>query len=211
MQLRNISRIIVIALVVVVGAIALIHQRLTPGAATANPANTPAALVGGTELSNTPIPAMSLRDQSGALITSQSLQGRPTLVTFLDMTCTQECPFQAQVLQQAAVFMGMQKASQVNWIIVSVNPKNTPADAQSFMTKNKVTIPVKVLLGDLGQLGPVWDAYHVYVDRASLSTGDVTHSIDYFLIDKSGHERMVFVDAADPKALAQDLTTLLAQ
>ena len=211
MQLRNISRIIVIALVVVVGAVALIHQRLALGAAdtnTSNTATTTSALVGGTAL-NTPMPAMNLKDQSGTLITRQSLMGRPTLVTFLDMTCTQECPLQAQVLQQTAVFMGMQKANQVNWIVVSINPKNTPADAHNFMQKNKVTIPVTVLLGDLGQLGPVWDEYHVYVDRSTLSTGDVTHSIDFFLIDKSGRERMVFVDAADPKALAQDLTTLL--
>jgi cytochrome oxidase Cu insertion factor (SCO1/SenC/PrrC family) len=43
------------------------------------------------------------------------------------------------------------------------------------------------------------------------ATGDVAHQIDFFLIDKSGRERMVFVDAADPKALSQDLTALLAQ
>jgi len=210
MQLRNISRVIVIALVVVVGAIALIHQRLALGAAATNPTTTTPTLVGGTPLNPAvPMPAMSLKDQAGDVVTTQSLQGRPTVVTFLDMTCTQECPLQAQVLQQAAVFMGMQKANKVNWVVVSVNPKNTPADAQTFMSKYKVTVPVKVLLGNLEQLGPVWDAYHVYVDRKTLSTGDVTHSIDYFLIDKTGQERMVFVDAADPKALAQDLTALL--
>lgn len=205
MQLRNISRIIVIVLVVLVGAVAIIHQRISAATPTAP------TLVGGTALSDIPIPTMRLRDQSGALITSQSLLGHPTVVTFLDMTCTQECPLQAQVLEQTSVFMGARKTNQVNWIVISVNPRNTPADAQAFMTKNKVTIPVKVLLGDLSQLGPVWDAYHVYVDRSTLAGGDVAHSIDYFLIDRSGHERMVFVDAADPKALSQDLTALLAQ
>src|SRR6185437_2606902 len=154
MQLRNISRMIVIALVVLVGGIALIHQRL---AASATP-----ALVGGTAL-NDPIPAMSLKDQNGALVTAQSLQGRPSIVTFLDMTCTTECPTQAQVLNQTAQFMGAQKASQVNWIVVSVNPNNTPADANAFMQKNKVSIPVKVLLGTKAQLHPVWTGYHVYV------------------------------------------------
>lgn len=196
---------IVIVLVVLVGAVAIIHQRITAATPT-----TP-ALTGGTALDNTPIPAMSLRDQSGALITSRSLLGRPTVVTFLDMTCTQECPLQAQILEQTSIFMGAQKANQVNWIVVSVNPRNTPADATAFMTKNKVTIPVKVLLGSLAELGPVWDGYHVYVDRSTLAGGDVTHSIDYFLIDRTGHERMVFVDAADPKALSQDLSALLAQ
>jgi protein SCO1 len=201
MQLRNISRMIVIALVVLVGGIALIHQRF---AASATP-----ALVGGTAL-NDPIPAMSLKDQSGALVTAQSLQGRPSIVTFLDMTCTTECPTQAQVLNQAAQFMGAQQASRVNWIVVSVNPNNTPADANAFLTKNKVSIPVKVLLGTKTQLYPVWTGYHVYVGDPD-ATGDVAHQIDFFLIDKSGRERMVFVDAADPKALSQDLTALLAQ
>ncbi|HEX8731114.1 MAG TPA: SCO family protein [Ktedonobacterales bacterium] len=205
MQLRNISRMIVIVLVVLVGAVAIIHQRIT--------AATPSAptLVGGTALGNTPIPTMSLRDQSGALITSKSLLGRPTVITFLDMTCTQECPLQAQVLEQTSIFMGAQKANQVNWIVVSVNPRNTPADADAFLAKNKVTVPVKVLLGSLSELGPVWDAYHIYVDRSTLGSGDITHSIDYFLIDRTGHERMVFVDAADPKYLSQDLSALLAQ
>ncbi len=173
MQLRNISRMIVIALVVVVGAVALIHQRLAADASM--PSATPtSALVGGTPLSNTPIPAMSLRDQSGAVITNKSLLGRPAIVTFLDMTCTQECPIQAQVLNRRRIFMGTQKATQVNWIVVSVNPTNTPADANSFMSKNKVTIPVKVLLGtQCATQAQSWNGYHVYV--TAYSHWDVTH------------------------------------
>jgi protein SCO1 len=199
MQLRNISRMIVIALVVLVGGIALIHQRL---AASATP-----ALVGGTSL-NDAVPAMSLKDQNGALVTAQSLQGRPTVLTFMDMTCTQECPIQAQLLNQTAQFMGAQKASQVNWVVVSVNPTNTPADANDFMQKNKVSIPVKVLLGSQAQLSPVWSAYHIWVKATPT---DVNHTVALFLIDKSGRQRMVFIDGFDPKALSEDLTALLAQ
>lgn len=207
MQLRNISRMIVIALVVVVGAIALIHQRFAADASIPTATST-VTLTGGTPLGNTPIPAMSLKDQSGALITNQSLLGRPAVVTFMDMTCTQECPIQAQLLNQTAIFMGAQKAAQVNWVVVSVNPKNTPADANSFMSKNKVTIPVKVLLGSQAQLQPVWKGYHIYVQPTPT---DVNHTVALFLIDKSGHERMVFIDGFDPKALSQDLTALLGQ
>jgi protein SCO1/2 len=198
---------IVIALVVVVGAVALIHQRLATAASTPSATPTP-ALVGGTTLSNTPIPAMSLRDQSGAVISNKSLLGRPAIVTFMDMTCTQECPIQAQLLNQTAIFMGAQKAAQVNWVVVSVNPTNTPADANAFMSRNKVTIPVKVLMGSEAQLQPVWNAYHIYVQPTPT---DVNHTVALFLIDKSGHERMIFVDGFDPKALSQDLTALLAQ
>ena len=203
MQLRNISRMIVIALVVLVGAVALIHQRLAFGEGTAS-----VNLVGGTLLNNTPpMPAMSLKDQNGQTVTAQSLRGKPTVVTFLDMTCTQECPLQAQMLNQTATFMGAQHASQVNWVVVSVNPANTPADAKSFMQENKVSIPVKVLLGSQAQLKPVWDAYHIWVQPTPT---DVNHTIALFLIDKSGQQRMVFVDGFDPKTLSQDLSALLA-
>jgi protein SCO1/2 len=196
---------IVIALVVIVGGIAIIHQRLAFGAGTTSATN---ALVGGTPL-NQPIPAMSLKDQFGQMVTPQSLRGKPTVVTFLDMTCTQECPLQAQAMNQVATFLGPQKASQVNWVVVSVNPTNTPADANSFLQKNKVIIPIKVLLGTKAQLKPIWDAYHVYVGDPD-PTGDIPHAINYFLIDQSGQQRMVFVDAVDPKALSDDLSALLA-
>jgi protein SCO1/2 len=196
---------IVIALVVIVGGIAIIHQRLAFGAGTTSATT---ALVGGTPL-NQPIPAMSLKDQFGQMVTPQSLRGKPTVVTFLDMTCTQECPLQAQAMNQVATFLGPQKASQVNWVVVSVNPTNTPADANSFLQKNKVIIPIKVLLGTKAQLKPIWDAYHVYVGDPD-PTGDIPHAINYFLIDQSGQQRMVFVDAVDPKALSDDLSALLA-
>lgn len=204
MRLRNISRMIVIALVVVVGAVALIHQRVSVGASA--PKTSP-ALVGGTALGNEPIPSMSLQDQNGAVVTAQSLRGRPAIVTFMDMTCTQECPIQAQLLNQTAAFMGSQRASEVNWVVVSVNPNNTPADAAAFLQKNKVTIPLKVLLGAQAQLKPVWDAYHIDVEPTPT---DVNHTVALFLIDKSGKQRMVFIDGFDPKALSQDLTELLA-
>jgi len=202
MQLRNISRWIVITLVVVVGAVALIHQRLTADATPAAP-----ALVGGTALNN-PVPAMSLKDQNGQLVTAASLAGHPTVLTFMDMTCTQECPIEAQLLNQTALFMGAQHAAQVNWVVVSVNPNNTPADASAFMQKNKVSIPIKVLLGTQAQLQPVWKDYGIYVQPTPT---DVNHTVALFLIDKTGRQRMVFVDGFDPKALSQDLTALLGQ
>ncbi len=204
MQLRNISRMIVIALVVLVGAIALLHQRFASGAGSSS---AKPALVGGTAL-NDPVPPMSLTDQDGALVTTQSLRGHPAIVTFMDMTCTQECPIQAQLLNQTALFMGAQQASQVDWVVVSVNPSNTPAEANAFMQKNKVSLPIKVLLGTQAQLKPVWDAYHIYVQP---TPDDVNHTVALFLIDKSGRQRMVFIDGFDPKALSQDLTALLAQ
>lgn len=205
MQLRNISRIIVIALVALVGAVALIHQQLAHEAG-GSPASTSAALTGGTALHDT-TPGFTLKDQSGATVSTQSLRGHPVIITFMDMTCTQECPIIAQELQLTANFVGQQKAAQVEWVVITVNPNNTPADATAFLKKQNVTVPVKVLLGTQAELSPVWKAFGIYVQP---SPTDVTHTAATFLIDQSGTERMIFLDSVDSKALAGDLSTLLA-
>ena len=205
MQLRNISRIIVIALVAVVGAVALIHQQVAREAG-GSPASSTATLTGGTAL-HSAMPAFTLHDQTGAVVTPQSLRGHPVIVTFMDMTCTQECPIIAQELQLTATFMGQQKASQVEWVIITVNPNNTAAQVPEFMKKNNVTLPVKVLLGTQAELSPVWKKFGIYVQP---SPTDVVHSEATFLIDQSGAERMVFLDTFDSKAVAADLSTVLA-
>lgn len=213
MKLRTISRMIVIALVVLVGAVALIHQRLAFGAPSggsapaSGSATAPAGLVGGDPLSAV-APGMSLRDQNGNVVTTASLQGRPAIVTFMDMTCTQACPIYAQLLNQTAQFMGTANAQKVSWIVVSVNPNNTPADTAAFMRKNNVTIPVKVLLGSKTELAPVWQAYKVHPATVAGST-DVQHEDYLYIIDSSGHERMVFPQGWDPMTLSQDLMSLL--
>ena len=199
MRLRNISRIIVIALVALVGGVALVHQQLT--------AHSAATLTGGTALHDA-TPAFSLHDQTGALVTTQSLHGHPLIVTFMDMTCTEECPIVAQELQLTANFLGKQKAAQVEWVVVSVNPTNTAADATAFMKKQNVTLPIHVLLGTHDELSPVWKAFGIYVGP---QTTDVVHTAATFLIDQSGTERMVFLDSLDSKALAGDVSALLAE
>jgi cytochrome oxidase Cu insertion factor (SCO1/SenC/PrrC family) len=202
MRLRNISRIIVIALVALVGAVALIHQRV---AGEPSPTSAP-ALTGGTALHDA-TPAFTLHDQTGAVVTPASLRGHPVILTFMDMTCTEECPIIAQELQLTANFIGQEKAARVEWVVISVNPNNTPAQAAAFLKKQNVTIPVKVLLGTQSELSPAWAKFGIFVQP---SQTDVVHTAATFLIDQSGNERMVFLDSVDSKALAADLSTLLA-
>jgi cytochrome oxidase Cu insertion factor (SCO1/SenC/PrrC family) len=195
-------------LVVLIAALALIRQHLS-AQTTTNPQATPtrAALTGGTAL-NSAMPVITLHDQTGALVTNASLKGHPVVVTFMDMTCTEECPIIAQELQLTANFLGPQKAAQVEWIVVSVNPSNTPADAADFFSKQHITLPVKVLLGTNAELSPVWKEFGIYVQP---SPTDVTHTAATFLVDRRGAERMVFIDSVDSKALATDLSAVLAE
>jgi len=213
MRLRLISRITVVSLVIIVVAIALIHQHIAAVSASQQQqaAN---MLTGGAVLSDMPAaPSFTLVDQNGQTVALNQLRGHPVVITFIDTTCTQECPIIAQYLDDTAYFMQHSKTtktspSQVEWLAVSVNPTNTPASAHGFLTKNKVTIPLHVLLGSQAQLSAIWKAYHIQVIPTPT---DVQHTSGLYMVDKQGRERLWMDAGFDPTAAAHDLGVLLAQ
>lgn len=218
MKLRTISRLLVVALVVVVGvAVLLLRGHSAPSSAQASQSaqsaqtsrSGPATphLVAGTVLDGSAAPNFQLRDQSGALISLAALRGHPVVLTFMDATCTTECPITAQYLDMTAQFLGP-RANQVIWLAMTVNPTNTPADVRDFMTKNKVSIPLHLLLGTQAQLAPLWQAYHIFVQPSP--SGDVEHTIVTYLIDGQGHEAEMLDQVYDPKQASADITTLMA-
>ena len=210
MKLRTISRLSVIALVVIVGAIMVVHSRLDAGSASAatETAQPPPKLVAGTVLNGSAAPAIRLTDQHGVAISLDQFRGHPVVLTFVDATCTTECPVTAQYLDWTAQFLGTAKTNDVVWLALTVNPENTVAEANGFITKNKVTVPLHFLLGTHTQLAPLWNAYHIYVQPTP--SGDVEHTIVTYLIDKQGHEQEVLDQSYDPKQAAKDLSALLA-
>jgi protein SCO1 len=205
-KLRTISRSIVLILVVVVGVLIGLHALLAGGHASAGGRTSP-KLLAGTALDSRPAPLFALRDQSGALISLSTLRGRPVVLTFLDAICTTECPLTAQYLDWTGHFLGA-RASGVAWLALSVNPANTPAQAQAFIATNQVSVPLHVLLGTQAQLAPLWKAYFIQV--IPQPGGDTAHTIVTYLIDRQGHEREVLDQAYDAKLAAQDLRALLA-
>lgn len=213
MRLRLISRIAVVTLVIVVVAIALIHQQLAAANAAQQRQQAATALTGGDVFSDMPVaPNFTLTDQNGQTVTLNQLRGHPVVITFIDTTCTQECPIIAQYLDDTAYFMQHSKTvktspSQVEWLAVSVNPTNTPASAHAFLTKNKVTIPLHVLLGSQAQLSAIWKAYHIEVIPTPT---DVQHTSGLYMVDKQGHERLWMDAGFDPTQAAHDLDVLLA-
>jgi len=153
-----------------------------------------------------PAPTFSLQDQSGATVSLASLHGRVVVMTFLDATCTQQCPIMVQYLNQTTQFLTPQQASQVVWVAISVNPNNTPAQATAFLAKNNAAMSMRFLLGNQAQLQPLWKGY--YID-AQPGLSDVTHTSGLYLIDTQGRE-LEWLDAGfDPKGLATDLQKVL--
>lgn len=208
MKLRMVSRLSVFVLVVVVGTIMVLHTRFDGGSASAaGAAHQPPKLVAGTVLDGTPAPAIHLTDQSGTRVSLDQFRGHPVVLTFVDATCTTECPVTAQYMDWTAQFLGAKSTTGVVWLALTVNPDNTAADANAFLTKNKVQVPLHFLLGTHDQLAPLWNVYHIYVQPTP--SGDVQHTIVTYLIDKQGHEQEVLDQSYDPKAAAKDLQALL--
>lgn len=204
-------------LVAVIGLAGLLGA-CAPGAsqASANPpavptATPPATFAAGTALGGKPATPFTLTDQYGHTVSLASLKGHPIFLTFMDATCTQECPITAQWVDWTANFLGAKDAAQVRWIVISVNPSNTPAEVHDFMTKNKVTANLDFLMGTKAQLAPVWKGYGVTVIPPTTPGGDVGHSVANFLIDGNGHLAEYLTDGFDPKNAAHDLKLLLAQ
>ncbi len=200
---------------IVVGVVALLALLLTVWHGTSlltggspqaqHPAPTP-QLQGGADMQLHPAPAFALTDQRGQTLTSQSLRGRVSILTFLDATCTQQCPLMVEYLNQVAQELSAREVAQVAWVAISVNPNNTSAQATAFLQKYHSQMAMRFLLGSQAQLAPLWKAYYI---GAQPGQTNVTHTTGVYLIDQQGRERMWFDPGFDPKSLSADTRILL--
>jgi protein SCO1 len=212
LRLRQVSRVLVPALVVVVGIAILAHDRLAAEQATARSGS--GSGLRGYDLGGTPAPGFTLRDQNGAAVSLAALAGRPVVLTFLYTHCPDECPLTAEKLHTTAQALG-DRASGVEWLAVSLDPVgDTPQAVRDFVTKHRLTGVVHFLVGSQQQLAPIWSAYHIEVERAAATgstpqAGGLGHSAAVYLIDARGRERAFYTSEFAPEDLASDLRTLL--
>lgn len=216
MKLRLVSRVIVVALVILVGAVLLIRTQLGDSQASAR--------LQGTDLGKTPAPAFALRDQNGDALSLERLKGKPVVLSFFYTRCADACTLVASKLRRTVASLGA-PADQVAWVAISVDPAgDTPEAARQFVARNGLTGKLHYLLGSRAELAPVWNAYHVSVEPArtpltggasgSDSTavpGSIVYTSGIFVLDAQGRERVYLDGGFDPAALAADLKTLLEE
>ncbi|MGZ3582838.1 MAG: SCO family protein [Ktedonobacterales bacterium] len=206
MKLRLISRVLVLALVVIVGSIIVVHDRL----AQSHP--TTSSKMAGIDLGGEPAPNFALVDQNRAPVSLEAQRGHPVVLTFLYTHCPDECPLTAEKLHTTVQSLGP-RAADVRWLVVSIDPVgDTPADASQFVAAHHLTGQMQYLLGTQSQLQPIWDAYHIAVqpgEDAQAQVRSVTHSLGVFVIDGQGHERAYFDQTFSPEELTGDLRALL--
>jgi cytochrome oxidase Cu insertion factor (SCO1/SenC/PrrC family) len=165
-------------------------------AAQASPVADPilAEAIGGSSApANYPAPAFSLTDQHGRNVSLASLQGKVILLTFLDDTCTVDCPLEAQELRLAGQLLGTQ-ARDVELVAINANPVNYQLGyIRAFDQQERLTsIPNWLYLtGSPAQLRRIWAGYGItaQIEPAGSMIG---HDEVAFLIDQNGHVRQEF-------------------
>ena len=159
---------------------------------------------------NSPAPAFSLTDQHGRAVTLADLRGKVILLTFLDDTCTTDCPLIAQEFRVAGQLLGADIRN-VELVAINYNPIYTDVSYLRAFDKQEGLAGVPhwlYLTGSRAQLEHVWSVYGL--DPAqTLPAGSMLLHGDYaFVIDQSGHVRREL--SFDPGPGTQAATSSLA-
>jgi protein SCO1/2 len=156
-------------------------------------------------------PDFTLVDQHGKAFSLSSLRGRPVIVTFIDPFCRDFCPREASVLTEAAAQLGADAPPIVS---VSVNPPaDTPENFRADALHWRLTSDWRWGTGTPAALAEVWRRYAVGVQATSKTVAgvkvrQVTHTGAAYLIDRTGHERALFLypfTTADVVGAARDV------
>jgi cytochrome oxidase Cu insertion factor (SCO1/SenC/PrrC family) len=152
-------------------------------------------------------PITTLPDQTGRLFSLTGLRGRTVAMVFFDSYCHQECPLEGRAL--AAAEQSLPAASRPVLVVVSVNPRDTPASAAAAMREWGLAglAPWHWLHGTRAQLARVWAAYHIYVAPHPVN-GDISHTEALYLIDRRGDERSAYLYPFTPRFVTHDLGVL---
>ena len=153
--------------------------------------------------------SFQLTDQSGAVVTEQSLQGRPTLIFFGFTHCPDVCPTSLFEISEVLRAMG-KDADSVNAYFISVDPeRDNPATMKDYLSSFDPHL--KGLTGDPEVLAKVLTEYRVYAKKVPLKDGDYTmdHTALVYLMDRNGRFVAPFNLKRTPEEAAADLKKYL--
>jgi protein SCO1 len=131
------------------------------------------------------LPDFTLPDYTGRRVSTESLQGKVVLVTFLDSQCTESCPIIAAQIARAWDRLRGEERDEVVPIAISTDPdEDTPASVRAFLRRNRAEGKLRYLVAPVPKLRPVWDAFNI---AASFDTGvDTLHSAPVRIFDREG-------------------------
>jgi protein SCO1/2 len=150
-----------------------------------------------------------LTDQTGAVVTDKSLEGRPTLIFFGFTHCPDVCPTSLFEISEVLRAMG-QQADRVNAYFISVDPeRDTPAAMKEYLSSFDPHL--KGLTGDPEVMAKVISEYRVYAKKVPLKDGDYTmdHTALIYLMDRDGRFVAPFNLKRSPDEAAAELKRYL--
>lgn len=160
----------------------------------------------GTVLPSPVAPPFTLRDDAGHAVSLTAQPGHYVIVTFLYTHCLDVCPIIAGNLNRALKTPTAQRAG-LTVLAVSVDPKgDTAAAVRAYIKARGLVSTFHYLIGSQAQLAPVWKRFHIGVEAGA--TDVVGHSSAEFLIDPTGHERLLYGKDIQPGWIVSDLKTL---
>ena len=161
-----------------------------------------------------PAPPFSLRDEDGRPFSLASLRGRPVVMTFIDPLCRDYCPTEAKRLTDAAA--ALPPAQRPTIVAVSVNPYgNAPHILRQDRAKWKLASNWRWGVADERTLARVWKAYSVEVliqtkKIAGIEVHQIGHTEAAYVIDRTGHQRALFLWPYDTAGVVRALRGLPA-
>jgi cytochrome oxidase Cu insertion factor (SCO1/SenC/PrrC family) len=167
--------------------------------------------------SDLPAHPFGLVDQHGRQVSLASLRGKTVALTFLDDTCTVDCPLIAQEFRLADGYLGS-LSKQVMMVAININPRFISPDYLAAFDQQEGMDHLanwRYLTGTLPQLQAVWKAYGEPVFPQS-GGAMVGHGDYAWIIDPAGRVRY-FLDsnpgdgAAFYSSFAQLLSTTIAR
>jgi len=148
-------------------------------------------------------PAFALTDERENPIAMSDFRGEPVIVTFLYTHCDDTCPPAAQQVKGALDDLG----HDVPALAIAVDPpRDTPASARAFLSKQRMLGRMRFVLGERSELAPIWRGYAIRPQAPGAE-----HQARIVIVDGRGFQRIGFpVDQATPEGIANDVRRLEA-
>ena len=144
-----------------------------------------------------PAPGFVLRDQHGRPVSVAAFRGRPVIVTFIDPLCRNLCPLEAKVLNNVVGRMPPEQRPVILAVSVDVYA-DARADLLQDVRKWELVPQWRWAVGRPAVLAAVWRSYKVGVRVttkriAGTTINYITHTEAAYIIDRTGHERALFL------------------
>jgi protein SCO1/2 len=156
------------------------------------------------------VPDFTLPDYTGETVSSEDLQGKVALITFLDAQCTEACPIIASQIARTLEQLSPAERAEVTALAISTDPEeDTPNAVRTFLEKNRATGKLLYVVGPVERLRPVWERFQI---AASIDTGsDTLHSAPVRIYNREGIWVSTLHAGADltMENLAHDVRTAL--